>query len=249
MKNAAGTNSEYDPFASVYNRFWGLDYHAQALPAVKQLLLTGLPANASILDVCCGSGQFTGTICSAGFRVTGVDASVKMIEFARRNAPGAKFTVADVRDFSLGRKFGGAYSVFESLNHIRDKEGLGQALRCVRRHLRRGAIFLFDLNGEKAFQRYWNDGDAIVEDDIACILRSEYDEQQHVGTCYITVFEKTRGWTRRDFQIQQTCHDLGAVQKALEAAKFSEITFYSARDLGMDETTGFDRTFIAARAG
>ena len=248
MKRAAGMNSEYDPFASVYNRFWGFDYHAQALPVVNRLLLATLPAKASILDVCCGAGQFTGKIRSTGFRVAGIDASAKMIEFARQNAPGAELAVADVRHFSLGKKFNAAYSVFESLNHVPDREGLGQALGCIRRHLKRGALFLFDLNGENAFQRYWNDGDAIVEDDVACILRSEYDEQRHVGTCYITVFEKTRGWTRRDFQIQQTCHSLNAVQIALEAASFGEITFYSARDLGMDETTGFDRTFIAARA-
>ena len=58
----------------------------------------------------------------------------------------APVSVADARDFSLGRVFDGAYCVFESLNHVPDVEGLCLAFRCVREHLRTGAAFLFDLN-------------------------------------------------------------------------------------------------------
>lgn len=248
MKTTTPINSEYDPFASIYNRFWGQHYHVQALPVVKRLLLDHLPDGASILDVCCGTGQFTDKVRSYGFRVDGVDASAKMIAYARKNVPGSRFTVADVRNFSLRKKFKAAYSVFESLNHVPDLAGLGQAFQRVRRHLAPGSIFLFDLNGESAFRKYWNDGDAIVEDDVACILRSEYDELRRIGTCYVTAFEKARVWKRRDFQLQQTCHSLDAAPKELETAGFADIAFYSARDAGMDEITGFDRTFIRARA-
>ena len=47
-----------------------------------------------------------------------------MIRYARENAPGVDFTVADVRDFRLGAVFDAAYCVYESLNHVRDIAGL-----------------------------------------------------------------------------------------------------------------------------
>src|SRR5712672_744251 len=102
-------NNEYDPFAKIYNRYWGEDYRAEAFPIVERLLLARLKPRASVLDVCCGTGQFTDRVHRQGFRVTGLDASAGMIGYARQNAPGVALTVADVRDFSLGRKFDAAY--------------------------------------------------------------------------------------------------------------------------------------------
>ena len=52
-------NREYDPFARIYNRHWGADYRIEVLPVVKRLLLARIPAGANVLDVCCGTGQFT----------------------------------------------------------------------------------------------------------------------------------------------------------------------------------------------
>ncbi len=88
--------------------------------------------------------------------VAGIDASAEMIRYARENAPGVKFTVADVRDFRLGATFEAAYSVYESLNHVPDIGGLRPAFACIRRHLKPGAPFLFDLNREEAYVLYWN---------------------------------------------------------------------------------------------
>jgi SAM-dependent methyltransferase len=239
-------NTEFNPLAATYNRCWGADYHKNAFPALERLLLAELPENAHILDVCCGTGQFTRRVRDGSFQVTGVDASEEMIRFARQNVPDSEFVVADVREFSLGRKFAAAYSVFESLNHIPDVQGLEAAFRCVREHLEPDASFLFDLNGDDAFTMFWNDTHAIVEDDMVCVLRSNYDAMTRLAACHVTLFESGSEWTRKDFTLRQTCHQLGDVHNALEEAGFETIVLYDARDAGMSETTGFDRTFFLA---
>src|SRR4051812_25559553 len=101
-------NREYDPFARLYNRHWGADYWPEAVPIVDRLLLKRLKKGASVLDACCGTGQFTARIRELGYQVAGLDSSAEMIRYARRNAPGVDFTVSDVRDFSLGRTFDAA---------------------------------------------------------------------------------------------------------------------------------------------
>jgi SAM-dependent methyltransferase len=244
-------NREYDPFAPIYNRYWGEEYRANVLPILERLVLSRIERNACILDVCCGTGQLAEVLRSRGYRMAGLDASEAMIDFARENAPGIPFVVADVREFSIDRRFDAAYSVFESLNHVPDIDGLRLALACVRRHLAPGAPFVFDLNREEAFVQFWNDTDAIVSDDNVCVMASSYNESTHVGTCDVTVFDlegDTKGWRRTDFRVRQTFHDTGAVSAALGDVGFHDVTLHDSRDLGMMGEIGFARTFFLALA-
>jgi SAM-dependent methyltransferase len=241
-------NREYDPFAGIYNRHWGADYRLEVFPVVTRLLLSRIPAGGSVLDVCCGTGQFTQEVRLAGYEIAGLDASGEMIRYARQNAPGVEFTVTDVRDFSLERTFDAVYSVYESLNHVPDIAGLALAFKCVRQHLERGGPFLFDLNREEAYALYWNNSDSIVEENSVCVMRSVFDEETKIGRYDVTAFERfsaqSSRWLRKDFTLRQTFHDLGAVHKALQKAGFKEITMYDARDMGMKGDAGYGRTFF-----
>lgn len=243
-------NREYDPFARLYNRYWGTEYRAAAAPVAERLLLSRLRPGASVLDVCCGTGQFTASIRDLGFDVSGIDSSEKMLDFARENAPGARFTLADVRDFSLDRRFDGAYSVYESLNHVPDMAGLARAFACIHRHLQPNAPFLFDLNRDEAYILYWNNTDAFVEADHAFITRSRYDDESRIGVCDITTFDRTPegAWRRDDFALRQTCHFMSEVHSALVESGFGGIVLYDARDLGMKGDAGYARTFFFAMA-
>jgi SAM-dependent methyltransferase len=232
----------------MYNRCWGREYHSEAFPVVRRLLLSNLTTGSDVLDVCCGTGQFTYRVSDSGFHVTGIDASEEMLYYARENVPDGVFYAADVRDFSLGRRFRAAYSVFESLNHVPDLNGLTRAFGCIHQHLEKGAPFLFDLNGEHAFECYWNDTNAIVESDMVCVLRSEYNSESRIARCQITLFQQDKSWERNDFMLQQTCHPLNQVHAALESSGFDDIVLYNAQDLGMNEAYGYDRTFFLAKA-
>jgi SAM-dependent methyltransferase len=244
-------NREYDPFARLYNRHWGADYRIEAAPIVERLLLSRVAHGAALLDVCCGTGQFTELIRQRGYEIAGMDSSEEMIRYARQNAPGVEFTVADVRDFSLGRTFDAAYCVYESLNHVPDTAGLVRAFACIRRHLKTGAPFLFDLNREEAYILYWNNTDAVVEPDSAFITRSVYDEETKTGKCDITAFDlggtdPNAFWRREDFTMRQTCHAMSAAQNALFEAGFRDVTLHDARDAGMPGDAGYARTFFLA---
>lgn len=256
MKHAAARvkrNREYDPFARIYNRYWGVDYRTEVAPVVRRLLLSRLPVGAAVLDVCCGTGQFTEEVRRLGYDVAGMDASGEMIRYARENAPGVDFTVADVRDLRLKRRFDAAYSVYESLNHVPDAAGLKLAFACIRKHLKPGGPFLFDLNREEAYILYWNHSDSIVEDDSVCVMRSEFDEETKIGKYDIAAFERvgpeaSNEWRREDFTLRQTCHNFGAVHNALFETGFRDVTMYDARDAGMKGDVGYGRTFFLCLA-
>jgi len=79
-----------------------------------------LPADPSVLDIGCGSGEpIARHLAGRGARITGVDSSSEMIAMCRDRLPGHDWHVADMRDLALGRRFDGllAWDSFFHLNH------------------------------------------------------------------------------------------------------------------------------------
>jgi SAM-dependent methyltransferase len=74
-----------------------------ALPgaAEAELVASALPANASILELGCGTGRVTHELVDRGFRVTAVDESAEMLEHVR----GAETVHARIEELDLGRTF------------------------------------------------------------------------------------------------------------------------------------------------
>lgn len=239
---------EYDGFAWFYNRHWGADYHAQIMGILDQLGLAALPSGAAVLDLCCGNGRVASMLLSRGFRVTGLEASEGMLAYAGENAPGARFVHADARSFRLEDRFDFAVSVFESLNHILSLEDLPAVFLNVRRCLRAGGRFVFDLNREPAFEKYWNSAHVISEPDSLCASRASYDPGEKLARCDLTIFRLEQQWLRTDITITQRCHPVGPIPKLLLSAGFRDVqTFDAAAGLGMTGDIGFARTFFSAR--
>ena len=100
-RDEAPADRGWDAVASWYDKLvgeQGSDYHRHVIiPAVMDLL--ALRSGESVLDLCCGQGVMVRPLLAAGAgRITGVDASPKLIAAARkRHAPdgGAEFLVAD----------------------------------------------------------------------------------------------------------------------------------------------------------
>ncbi len=76
--------------------------------------------NADVLDLGCGSGKPVARyLIEHGNHVTGVDSSSEMIAMCRDSFPDQDWRVADMRNLSLGRAFGGiiAWDSFFHLSH------------------------------------------------------------------------------------------------------------------------------------
>jgi SAM-dependent methyltransferase len=117
----------YDGFGWFYDRFWGGAYHDAVLDLMRKVLFPALPPAAGILDLCCGTGHLTRLLAGYGYRLTGIDNSRDMLDYARHNVPEANFLLADARSFQFAPRFHAAVSTFDSLNHLLAPEDLLQA--------------------------------------------------------------------------------------------------------------------------
>lgn len=238
--------SEYDNFAWFYNRYWGEEFCRPALAIFNLVLFPHLPRGSRVLDLCCGTGHLAAALCAQGYRVTGLDGSKAMLEFARRNAREAAFIRADARAFNLPERFQAVIAAFDSLNHLMNLAELTQVFRNVYAALLPGGIFLFDLNMEDEAEQFGQTLE-MIEDDHVCVVRGNYDSETKLKRYDLTMFRLLAGnWQRTDLSLWQHYYSEAEVMAALADAGFKQVKTYDAqREFGMTLSDG--RMFYLAR--
>ncbi|PRB11783.1 daptide-type RiPP biosynthesis methyltransferase [Microbacterium sp. MYb62] len=132
----AGTGTDF------YERLVG---HDRA--EIREVLALARHVEGPILDVAAGGGRLTIPLVRSGRRVTAIDLSDDMLAHLRRAVPDhsmVECVVADMRDFSLGRRYElvivGATSIT-----LLDRAGRSRLYANVHRHLAAGGVFAFTV--------------------------------------------------------------------------------------------------------
>jgi SAM-dependent methyltransferase len=238
---------DYDELAWCYDRYWGPRFHDAARPVLEHLLYRRLAPGDRILELCCGSGHLTEELVARGYTVTGVDNSIEMLRYARRRAPAADLVCADVAACPLvGGEFAAAVSTFDSLNHLASADALQSAFACAARALRRGGLFVFDINTAAAYRSEWTKSSAIVDDDAALFVRGGFDEATQRGRTLVTMFRFAGAWRRTDVEIVQRCYDADDLADRLVTAGFRDAAVSTAAALGMAGDMACGRAFLTA---
>jgi demethylmenaquinone methyltransferase/2-methoxy-6-polyprenyl-1,4-benzoquinol methylase len=117
-------------------------------------------AGDRVLDACCGTGDLAVACARIGGKVTGLDFSERMLERARRKAPGLEWVRGDLLSLPFEDASFDAATIGFGLRNVEDVEG---ALRELRRVLapggRLGILEITRPRGLLApFYRVWFDG-------------------------------------------------------------------------------------------
>jgi demethylmenaquinone methyltransferase / 2-methoxy-6-polyprenyl-1,4-benzoquinol methylase len=157
---AEGVRAMFDRIAPVYdamNRTMtaGLDRRWRRITAEAVVR----PGNA-VLDACCGTGDLAIADARAGGSVTGLDFSERMLERARRKAPGLEWTVGDLLELPFDA---GSFDAATVGFGVRNVEDLDRALQELRRVLRGGGrLAILEITRPRGllapFVRFWFDG-------------------------------------------------------------------------------------------
>lgn len=103
------------------------DYYEAIFPFsgdVNAFLRRFLPAPpASVLDVGCGTGHYTGGLTRSGYDAVGLDLDAAMIAYARAHYPEAGFHVLDMLNLaSLARTFDSVFCIGNTAAHLTPAE-------------------------------------------------------------------------------------------------------------------------------
>lgn len=237
----------YDGFAAYYDLYWAEGYLRDFEQGFEEIVLPLVPPAARVLDLCCGTGRLAAWLSERGFDVTGVDASERMLEVARRNAPNAVMLQANAQAFSLQDPVQMVVSTFDSMNHLATLDELENVFRSVYGALGADGLFCFDFNTAEGFELGGDETHAAIDDDHVCISQSVFDEAAGEGVSHLTVFERDGDcWTRTDAEVREYHHEQADIEACLAAAGFGQPkVFDAADDFGMPRGDG--RLFMLAR--
>ena len=97
-----------------------------------------------ILEVGCGTGNYTKILLERGYEVTAVDISEDMLEIARRKC-NCKIIKGDIRSVSINDKFDACIAMFAVMGYLTKNSDVIKALNNIHRHLKPNGVFVFDV--------------------------------------------------------------------------------------------------------
>jgi SAM-dependent methyltransferase len=132
--------AQYDAIAELYDGYPG-NYLEDVLFYAEEAKRAGSP----ILEIGVGTGRLAFCLASVGLDVVGIDSSpamLRLLETKRKTVGGqpgrVKALAADMRSFSLGRRFPLAICAFRTFLYLLTRADQRRALRAIRRHLAPG---------------------------------------------------------------------------------------------------------------
>lgn len=204
----SGTFSQ--EYVAVYDLLYGAKDYVSEVDFVLARLnkASSVPLN-NLLDIGSGTGRHAHLFAKQGLAVQGVDLSDKMVALATQRSTGlptassVQFMQGDVRSFRLLRAFDAAAALFHVLSYMTVNDDLDAALRQIRRHLPKGAPFLFD---------YWY-AEAIRRDGVARREREVESDAWHVHRLTEPVLEAKNDLVRVNFHVTATDKKTGTIHR------------------------------------
>ena len=141
-----------------------------------------------VLDLACGTGEFTYRFRQRGFEVTATDISSAMLTVAEAKARSlglaVQFVRQDMRALELPGQYDMVFCLCDSLNYLLESADWAATFQCVANLVRPGGHFIFDVNTAYKLATVYGDHTyAADQGDFAYIWENEY--QADTGLCYM----------------------------------------------------------------
>jgi SAM-dependent methyltransferase len=140
----------YTEYADLYHKMYQsfIDYDEE-YQFYKELL--DKHATRNILEIGCGTGQLAKRFLKDGYSYTGIDVSLPMLEYARKEMPAHHFHQMDMRSIKLSGPFDGVIITARSISYILTNTDVTATLLSIKKVLQNGGVLIFDFIDAKSF--------------------------------------------------------------------------------------------------
>ncbi len=217
----------------------------------SQYLLSKLSAYSLTdgLDIGCGGGWFTRAFSRHGYRMTGVDVSPQMLDFAQaqsmKEGVRAEYLLGDVVKLKTLKKYDFATAINDCINYV-PKDKLGSAFKSVKNALKKGGIFLFDISSTKKFrEKIANTVSVDDRDDITYVCFNK--QEQDGATMDVSLFIRRADglYERKEETHRQYAYTEEEIITALKENGFTPLQVEG--HLGEDKTQADRLCFLAVK--
>ncbi|MGD0665662.1 MAG: class I SAM-dependent methyltransferase [Rhabdochlamydiaceae bacterium] len=145
MNHKSAKPSHYDKESEYYDSF--IEKSSQDTNQLIENILKKYKVK-TVLDLTCGTGSQVFYLAKRGYKVTGSDFNLKMLNIAKSKARkeklDIKFLQGDMRTQNAGR-FDAVITIFNAVGHL-TKRGFEKAMRNIGENLKDGGLYVFDIN-------------------------------------------------------------------------------------------------------
>lgn len=208
----------------------------------------------TVLDLACGTGEFSLRLARDGYGVFASDISEEMLTVADnkagKNGVHIQFTRQDMRSFQVNTPVDSVISCFDSYNYLQSINDVASSFRCVNKALRNGGIFIFDINSKWKFEHIYGENTFVLEsENTFCVWENYYNTKTKVCRFYLNIFEHDGNNTYKRLYEEQKekCYSISSITRELKKAGFSEIEVYGGINKKVADEHRDERIYFIAK--
>jgi len=164
----------YTTYAELYHKMYQsfIDYDEEY--QFYKALLDKSGVN-SILEIGCGTGQLAKRFLRDGYGYTGIDVSMPMLEYARKEMPSHHFHQMDMREINLETTFDAVIITARSISYILSNVDVIATFRSIKNVLKDEGVLIFDFIDAKNFIPSIDDHEVISHEVVIDNVRYKRD--------------------------------------------------------------------------
>ena len=224
--------SEYSALAPFYDGLFDPAYRAAIAREYRAALHALGLEKGEILDFGCGTGEMSTVLLRAGASVTGLDPDPAMLAVAKERLGDRARLILGSAESIPSRRFDAAVSSLDVINHIINPSALQSAFVAIRRAVRKGGVFLFDVNTRKKFKSIYGNQSYVIESESAfCAWQNDWNPKTDTVRFTIDVFScEGESYRRCRNSFCERWYSTQFLKKSLQKAGFSQIFTRSLDD-------------------
>lgn len=203
-------------------------YRRRAAFLARRLKKSPIPVH-TVLDLACGTGTIACLLAEKGYEVLAADGAEEMLIQAAAKAAELErpplFLLQAMPRLRLAQPVDAVVSTLDSLNYLTRERDLRETFRRVRRWLKPGGLFLFDVNTPYKLRRM--DGQLYMDEteDSVCVWRTFFSEKRQVCTYQVDLFRlrPDGAWDRSFEEHRERAWSEEFIRRYLAEAGFTSV--------------------------
>jgi SAM-dependent methyltransferase len=129
--------------AKYYDAIYSFKNYGAEAASIRSIIKREHPTARTILDVACGTGEHA-KLLATDFEVDGLDLEPEFVALAQSKVVRGTFSVADMRNFKLGKSYDVVLCLFSSIGYLLHETDVVHALRCFAAHVTGGGAIIVE---------------------------------------------------------------------------------------------------------
>lgn len=163
-------NESFEYLAKYYDLIYNDKDYESEVAFLEEIFEAALKPK-KILEIGCGTGNYTKILIDRGYDVTALDLSESMLKTAKEKCT-CKFIKGNITDVSINDRFDACIAMFAVMGYVTENSEIIKALKNIHKHLKEDGLFVFDVwNGLAVLRLLPELRIKVVENDEVKLLR------------------------------------------------------------------------------